>query len=308
MIIGVDKGSALTKTAAGIKIRSTVRKMNNEIDIKGLDSSGIKISINNVKYMFGEEGDYATDLLKSEQESTKLLTYAAIIQSGVKSGEDVYLLVGLPIGQYTKQRTAMRQLLYSQEPIYYTKPNDEHGHFFIKDVDVFPECAAAFYSQNTDKYTDKSVLLLDIGGLSVDAIHFIDRKVIKYDTVELGVMNLFARMASEINNTFNTKHSQWDMDRILTHGLRIRGEKQDTAFLQKDLSDHVINIYNWLKMQFDLNSIDEVIMLGGGGELFFNELKKYVPQATLKENALLANAEGLQIIAEERFNESNKNN
>jgi hypothetical protein len=305
MILGIDKGSTLTKTASGIMLPSIVREVTDDVEASSLDTEGTKITLNDKKYVIGESGDYATDLLKSRSDATRTLIFASCALSCIGEDNDISLLVGLPIRQYTSQKDTMQALLSTTAPVAFSTDNGK-GKFFLRHVGVFPEAAAAFYSQDTAKYTNKSVLLLDIGGLSVDTALFVNKKMKKYETYELGTMPLFNSMANTVNQMEHTKLNAWDMYRINTHGLFINGEKRRNDYLLDMIDVHVKEIHRRMKLDYDLLSVDEIQVLGGGGELMFTTILEYIVQAKLMPQSVLANAIGLQNIAEVIYGEGSK--
>ena len=296
MRIGVDKGSVYTKTK-DIILRSIIRELGNEVEVKGLDTFGTKITINDKRYVVGEKGEFATDLLKSQTEATKNLIYTAIALSKPADMEKIDLVVGLPIGQYTRQKQAMKELLSEKSPITYSVGRDE-SRFIINRVEVFPEGAGAFYSLDTNKFTKSKVMIIDIGGLSVDVVVFIENKMAVYFTYQLGMMKLFSRLASELNRVFDTEYTEWDMHDVLINGCKVNGKLQDLHFLHELCNDHVDTIYRKIKIDFDVKTLDEIILVGGGGLFLHSALKDYMPQLWLPENYLTANVEGFDRIAE----------
>lgn len=299
MNLGVDKGSMYTKTINEM-FPSIIREVKDEIGLAELESVGQKITIQGKEYIIGGTGDYATDLLKSQQENTKLLVYAAIAKSLERKVELADIVVGLPINQYTKQGEAMKEMLHTSNFIDCILSNSTHCSFKIRGVEVFPEGAGVFYSMDTKQYANKKIIILDIGGLSVDVVEFVNRKMCSYSTYPLGVMKLNAKVVNEINRTFDTQLTEWDMERIRMDGLRVEGEK--VKFDEGDIKyEHVEDIYRKLKLEYDLRSTDEIIVAGGGGILLQNEIFGKFKQARLIPNAAKANVEGFQKISEVVF-------
>ncbi len=302
MNLGVDKGSKFTKTAGGVMLRSIVRELAaDELDIRQVDKYGTKVSLNNVGYVFGDTGEFAADLSKSTHQATKLLVQAAIVESNPKQGEAVNLVVGLPIAQYTRQKDAMVELIRSEMPITYNK-NGEQRNFTIPNVTVFPEAAGAFYAQDTELYADKSVLVLDIGGLSVDTALFVNKNLTEYETHEDGTLKLFQKLSSEVNRREGTRFTAWDVyDILVKKSYMIRGVRTPADYLNRYLDEHVNKIVRDLKNEYDMISLDEMLVVGGGGSLLFDRIKAQIPQSKLATDPLSANARGFQAIAESTY-------
>lgn len=299
MNLGIDKGSMYTKTV-NEEFPSIIKEASKELSLIEMESLGQRITIQGKDYIIGGTGDYATDLLKSQQENTKLLIYAAIARSMDRNVDLANIVVGLPINQYTKQREAMKELLYTPNFIDCVLPGNVRRSFKIGEMEVFPEGAGIFYSLDTKQYINRKVIVLDIGGLSVDVVEFINRKMGNYSTYPLGVMKLNAKVVDEINRTFDTQLTEWNMERIRKDGLRIEGEQ--VTFNESSIrAEHVEDIYRKLKLEYDLRSTDEIIVAGGGGILLEEEILKKFKQARLIPNASKANEEGFHKISEVVF-------
>lgn len=305
MILGIDKGSAYTKTTKH-KIKSIVRKSYDNFDIENIDRKGLHIILNDENYIIGEKGNFATDLLKSQHQNTEILIKTAIALSTTETNTNVSLVVGLPIAQHSKQKDRFKNMLISSNltEIYI---NNTLKTFTIQNVEVFPECVGAFYSLDTNQYNDKKVLFIDIGGLSMDIASFDNKKLAEYSTHQLGIMKLFVKIANEINKQYDSQFDIWDVENILNNGLKVSGQTVRIDFINHIIQEYVIDIYQTIKLQYDLKWYDEVIFVGGGGIFLFPNFKKYIPHSRLVDNAQFANANGFQKVAEVLFDESYQN-
>jgi hypothetical protein len=256
MYLGVDRGSVTTKTV-DIILKSIVREVKSDREIVGLERIGTPMQINGKGYVFGESGDFTLDMAKGEDINTKLLIYVAIVMSKPKPKEKVDLVVGLPFGQYTAQKDTLVELLESSKPIAY-KYDKTESQFSLNQIQVFPEGAGVFYSQNTAKYEGRKVMVVDIGGVSVDVAVFKNRKLDSFSSYPLGVMKLFSKMSTEINNLHKTEYTEWDMDTILKDGLVVDGKNIRNDFLDEFKLDHSKAIFQKIKREYDIRSMDEV--------------------------------------------------
>ncbi|MGV8149970.1 MAG: ParM/StbA family protein, partial [Alkaliphilus sp.] len=134
--IGVDKGSSYTKTSTGFSIKSTVKEINdNDLILNG----SMTVELDGKKYVIGEEGNFATDLSKADHEETKILTLTAIANSFPGEFIKTNLVVGLPIGNFSRQKDKMKKIFEDQ--IVKMKVNNEKKAIVIENVVVFPEAA-----------------------------------------------------------------------------------------------------------------------------------------------------------------------
>ena len=303
MNLGIDRGTVLTKTTT-FSMRSIVEEVKGYSDISGLEFSGEVLNIGQRQFIIGDKGNFATDMLKSKDECTKILVYAAIVKSKPAANDKVNAVVGIPFGQYTLQKDEMVELISSSSPIAY-EYEGKTGKFTINRVSVFPEGAGVYYAQGQSKYIGKRVLIVDIGGVSVDVALFDDKKLISYGSYPLGIMKLFSKMAKEINRIYQTEYTEWDMDILLKRGITVDGQTVRKDFLDTIMNDHATTIDNRIRREFDVRAMDEVLLAGGGGELLHDALYDHVPQAILVPNPVIANAIGFQNVAEVMYNEGN---
>jgi hypothetical protein len=110
-------------------------------------------------------------------------------------------------------------------------------------------------------------------------------------------------MSTEINNLHKTEYTEWDMDTILKDGLVVDGKNIRNDFLDEFKLDHSKAIFQKIKREYDIRSMDEVQLAGGGGEILHESLYDLIPQALLVPNPLLANVLGFQKVAEVMANE-----
>lgn len=282
-MIGVDKGTTYTKTNKNLCIRSTIRRFR-ESDV--LLDDKIIVEYKNQKYIVGEKGNYSTDLMKSQHHNTKLFGLLAI---GLSHPNDdrIYtdMVTGLPIGLYSSQKRAMKELFFdSYNDI---KINGKHQIIRIEQVEVFPEFAGAFYSQN--EYSD--ALIIDIGGLSVDTSLFQNKKLKHYSTYAMGIMKLYSKVANYINSKYDLSKTEWDIEELINDGLYIYGEKVDMG-LDTLAFEHTKEIIERLSLEYDLKSIRHVLLTGGAAEWIEKYFKKDIPQIKTLPDSQFTNAVG----------------
>jgi len=284
-MLGVDKGTAYTKTSKMICFRSTIRKLK-ETDIIFNGDNKIILEYEGQKYIVGEKGNYSTDLMKSQHSNTKPLILLAV---GLSYPNDNYIstdiVTSLPIGLYSTQKKAMKDILidsYNEITI-----NNKRQIIRINKVEVFPESAGAFYSQ----IEYKDALIIDIGGLSVDTALFKDKKLIKFSTYSMGTMKLYSKLANAINSKYDLSYAEWDMEDLIKDGLYIYGQPVDMG-VDNIAFEHTKEIIERLSLEYDLKSIKNVILTGGPAEW----LKKYfmydIPQIKTLPQGQFANAIG----------------
>ncbi|MBN4062807.1 ParM/StbA family protein [bacterium AH-315-E09] len=293
-IIGVDKGSAYTKTSTGFSVKSTVRELNeNDLILNG----SMTVELEGKKYVIGEEGNFATDLSKADHEETKILTLTAIANSFPGEFIETNLVVGLPIGNFSRQKDKMKKIFEDQ--IVKMKVNNEKKAIVIENVAVFPEAAAVFYMQNK-----KDCLIIDIGGLSVDNALFEEGNLTKHSTYSMGVMKLNTKIANELNAEYDLSLTSWSVEKIINEGLFVYG-KQVPINEERIIESHVLEIVEKIKLEYDVKAIENIVLAGGGSFLCASFFKKHMPQLEVIENSRFSNAIGFEKIGEKMFSTHN---
>ena len=290
--IGVDKGSAYTKTSTGFSVKSTVRELGeNDLILNG----SMVVELEGKKYVIGEEGNFATDLSKAEHVETKILTLFAIANSYPEEHIKTNLVVGLPIGNFSRQKEKMKKIFEDQ--IVKMKVNDEKKTIIVENVAVFPEAAAVFYMQ-----PKQTCLIIDIGGLSVDNALFEGGNLVKHSTYSMGVMKLNTKIANELNSEYDLSLNSWSVEKIISEGLFIFG-KQVQINEEKIIESHVLEIVEKIKLEYDIKAIENIILAGGGSFLCASFFKIHMPQLEVIENSRFSNAIGFAKIGEKMFKE-----
>lgn len=291
MIIGIDRGSAYVKNSNKQQFKSTVKLVSDDIII---DKNQILVEYKNSKYIIGEEGNYATDLMKSQNEDTLLLILTMLAQEPT-TFLNIDLITGLPIGLYSNQKQGMKELL--QNTTHTIIFNNKRKIINIRRCEIFPEGAGVFYSQ--DQYTN--ALIIDVGGLSIDVALFENRKLKKYSTYPLGVMKMYNKLANKINGKYDLSLDGWETEQVINNGLTIDGQVANVDSIINNIKEeHIQNIINRLKLDYDLKMIPN-ILLAGGGSIIHEELKSHFVQATIIKNSQYANAIGYKSVGKALF-------
>jgi len=292
-VLGVDKGTTYTKTDRGLIIRSTVRTYRkNEVL---LDNEKNIVEYEGSKYIVGEKGNYSTDLMKSQHENTKLLILTAVGLSFTDRFIETNIVTGLPIALYSSQKQQMKDML-QRDSTHQITINGQKKYIRFPNIEVFPESAGAFYSQS--EYTD--ALIVDIGGLSIDIALFEKGKLIKYSTYPMGVMKLYSKITNYINSQYDLSLTEWDMEKVLNEGLYIYGERVELNY-DYLIKEHIEEIIERLKLEYDLKIIANVLLTGGGSQWIYKHFQQYIPQAKLMANSQFSNVIGYRNIGKVIF-------
>lgn len=281
-MLGFDKGTTYSKLSNEFIIKSTLKEVDDHDVI--LDNKNI-LEYEGHKYIIGETGEYSTDLMKSQHQNTLLLLLASLGLNSKDEYIEEEIVTGLPIGLFSKQKEQMKELFRPGE-FHRIKINGKKKIIKIRGIEVFPEGAGAYYSQSK-----KDALVIDVGGLSIDTVEFKNGKMGHYSTYSMGIMKLYSKIANKLNSDYDLSLTEWDIEDVLKEGLTIYGNKVDLN-LSSIIDSYVKKIVTRLKLEYDLKTVKNVILAGGGSNILGMYLKPYMPQCELIHNAQFANVIG----------------
>lgn len=284
MIIGVDVGYTYTKIATreGTEIfRSTVRE--GSLDI----NKSITIEYQGQEYTIGEKGVYSVDLNKIQDETFLLCLYTAIAQSMKYNTENINLVTGLPVAYYSKQKQYLRDSLEGKD--IFLRYNGRQKVFTICHCLVFPQSAGLFTLY--PELFEKDLIVIDIGGMTVDVSYFEGLKLIKYATYPMGMMILYGKIIQAINSEYAVNLELLDAEKVM-QGMEIDGHKIDVEDI---IRKHTEEILRPIKLEFPYKTTRKAF-IGGGA----TALQKYLPEPVRKES-IFDNARAFYKIGVEKY-------
>lgn len=290
MIKGLDTGYKYTKDNEFNIFKSCYSEVNTSV------TGAHKIDVNGVTYYVGI-GDGTVDVNKIDSTLTKL----CVLTNLCLSQESVYnLVVGLPIKQFNDHKDKFKEtiLSYNNDEVIYM---DKQRSIMIKDVLVFPQGAAAYFSMQQQ---DSDYIIVDIGGLTIDVAYIeqIDRqpRIQKADTWYKGMLTLFSNVIEQVNNRFETTLDTDYAEKILTKGLNIYGEQQSLDFLVPTLKAYINPIVNELRINYPSKTVP-IYLCGGGSTLLYNAFKNNFPNCTQLNDSQFSNALGMHRIGLQKW-------
>ena len=282
MIIGCDMGSYNYKSSENVIFRSSVTKGNELLE------NGIRVTYNNENYTVGlETGLKDVEINKAKRENIFILLYTLIALSS--NDVENKIVVGLPIGQYQKQKNIYKDMILDNnfnEIII----NNTKRVIRITDCMVFPEGLASITN-------DFNGIILDIGGRTSDICLIRNKKVISPISIPKGTLNLYDKIINELNSQFSLDLELFDIQRILLNGLEIYGERKNINFIYDIINDFIKELIIKLKLEYSL-STNNLLVIGGGGKDLFKYIQKEVKNAILMEDSLFSNAYGFKRVGE----------
>lgn len=286
-IVGYDGGYALGKTSELKMFPSRMTKVEPVLGCKS------KITIGSNSYYVGI-GPGTVDLNKVNHDLTRVcLLYGISIST---TDEAVYVVTGLPIGQYKAQRNELRDAVMTLPPFFYV--NDNARTLKIRDCIIYPQGIAAVYGIQED------VIVCDVGGRTVDIgfARYVNGKIelVYSNTLFEGVIQLYTKIASTVNQRFNLSLPADYAQNILYKGLCIDGEQQDTSFLKPLLAEHIQPIVDDIQLNTPFKTT-KIMLCGGGAILLERAFRNRFPKVGMVDNAQFANAIGFRKVGERHW-------
>lgn len=123
---------------------------------------------------------------KTENDTYYLLTLAALAQEikmrGAPNESSVKIAAGLPLTSFGRDKPKFRQYLLRSQPVLFRFEGTEYK-IAVEDVALFPQGYAALLTDPDLLLDEPSLLLMDIGGWTVDLMAHIQK--LNYDKVIL---------------------------------------------------------------------------------------------------------------------------
>lgn len=289
-VIGVDLGNHNTKTDRKKIFRSAFEEFDYKHEILNDDV----IIYNGKKYVIGK-GGFDNTKVKSEKKNTIPLLLNAIYQSIESSYLNLRIIVGLPL-EHHKNKSLVKEIkdMYTGlfEFKYVSGGNVVDVIYDIKEVFVFPECLGAFYSLHEDM-TGRDVLLVDIGGGTVNIALFSDGEYEDSTTIQEGTNDLYRQITARAN--FINTGASFDVEHILKFMQRGKikwdGKIDNMEYVDEIIGKFSNEVVNKIKGKFPLYKSYEIMLSGGGVDLLKDDLSKDLKFDIIKDN-IFANAIG----------------
>ena len=295
MIVGIDHGYYAIKTRQVSFPSGIIRydyepyTMQNVLQYQG-------------KYYVCGTGRQTLVKNKTSNDNYYLLTLAAIAEEikhrKAERKTEVILAVGLPLSSFGREKQGFREYLVRKEQPVSFLYESEWYEIQIKDVKLFPQGYSALALHPEYLKNEPSVLLVDVGGWTVDLMR-LDNGVPNAATcrsLELGVIRCIDETAEQVRRNTGLSVTDIQIERVLNgQSCSMDPAAKEIIVRQGRLYTEKI-LSAIMEAGFDLKAIPSVIM-GGGASI----LKRHVtPQDGLCRQIYLtdvhANASGYERI------------
>jgi len=231
-----------------------------------------------------------------------VLTLFAIAKELTRAGNlramnDIDLAVGLPPAHIGDLRQSFMQYFRKDGHVNFAY-NGTPMTIMIRNVFVYVQGFAAIAPQITRLLQVKRIYVVDIGGMTTDALLLANGKPDKYYSLETGIITLQNTLIGRVNARHDMTIEADHIEMVLLGQETIlpREVRETIIEAAQQHTDHILEKLRELKV--DLRS-DQAIFIGGGSILLHKYLEAS-PMVTKAEFILEsnANAVGYQLLAE----------
>lgn len=293
MIMGIDVGYSHTKVRTANKrsiFRSTVTN-----GIMDINQNAIMVKIGGHEYTVGENtGAFSVKLNKIDDSVFRLCLYTAIGKNVSSYGENVQLVIGLPVQYYKEQKKDLKNALEGTRVSMVL--NNKPVSFAITSCIVFPQSAGVFV-MHPDLFKGNNIVI-DIGGMTVDVSYFHDMTLQDFRTYELGMIKLYDKLIQNIKAEFGVSYDILNAEDLITNKKLFKdGQAIDCSkVLDLTLKTHANLIVNRISAGLSQYETSLRHFIGGGSYL----LRDYLP-AEINKDDIFANSEAFYKIGVEKF-------
>lgn len=239
---------------------------------------------------------------KTANDNYYLLTMAAIAQEiryrKAEKKTGVVLAAGLPLASFGREKQPFREYLFRKEQPLCFRYENESYEIQIEDVKLFPQGYSALALHPEFINGEPSVLLIDIGGWTVDLMR-LDNAVPNAGTcrsLELGVIRCIDEILEQVRRKTGLSVTDVQIERVLGgSSCSMEPEAKEIIWRHGRLYTERI-LSSVMEAGFDLRAIPSVFM-GGGAAIVKRHVK---PQDGLCRQIFLtdvhANASGYERI------------
>ena len=210
---------------------------------------------------------------KTANDNYYLLTLAALAQEirkrkGEKTAK-VVLAAGLPLAGFGREKQKFKEYLFRKEQPVRFFYEGERYEIQIEDVKLFPQGYSALALYPEYLKDEPSVLLVDIGGWTVDLMR-LDNAVPNAATcrsLELGVIRCMDEILEQVRRNTGLSVTETQIERVL-NGKPCSMPAEVVSLIEKQGRLYIEKILSAItEAGFDLRAVPSVFM-GGGAAIF----------------------------------------
>lgn len=288
MIISIDSGNKNTKTENFIFPTSLSES---DFDLGGFGTDIMKyegkyysLDGKRIKYMRDKTTDqrcFILALFGIAKEIEKKIADGKMADNP-KINANITLLNGMP-PKHLANSEEFKKYFLTEKPVTFTY-NKRDYRIAIKNVYIFPQAYAIAALMRKKIVESESVLIVDIGGWTLDYILLTHGRynMSECESLEYGMIKFYNDVQNYCNAKFDMNFSENNIDAILNGTYKLNVDAEIEHFIYNQAEKYCNEIVNTLKEQIESFRTIPIIFTGGGAVT----LNKF-----FKKNPLLTNAQ-----------------
>lgn len=283
MILSIDLGNFNVKTSEGVKFSSNFTVL--DLASENFDTN--ILTYNGISYSMDKKDAFELEFNKAERNYIPNLLYALAKSCGEEVTE-VKLILGVPISNIGL-RDRFKQDLEGKTFTFKVRGEEKERTITISKLGVLPEGMSSFYALPSAE-REKDLLIIDIGGRTVNLATFRDKKAEKKTSLPVGTINLYNTIAERFNIMGNNIMI-YEVENAINKGY-IPEEIYKPCY-----EDFIDSIFNSIKLIANLDLYQKVWITGGGAMVLRELIKPRNEKIDCMENPLFSNVSGNKKVA-----------
>lgn len=267
-----------------IKLWDDVKFISPYIEFDGADTSEKNIlEYNGKKYAMEFDSDFDAEFNKVKKSYIPNLLWA-LDKSGVETGDELRLILGLPLNNLG-QAQSLKDNLVNQE---FTFTTSTTKTVTIKEVMVVGEGISSYYMLPAlDR--EKDLIIFDLGGRTLNVVEYKNKKIVGKDTINLGMLDFYDNIKVKFNNENGENVETHQVRHLIEQGVIPQYPEVEDAFVNA--------LINRVKLKFNIGLGKKIVFTGGGSIALRAALERYNKEFNFIDNPLYSNVKGNYKIA-----------
>ena len=207
---------------------------------------------------------------KTENDTYYLLTLAALAQEikmrGAPNESSVKIAAGLPLTSFGRDKPKFRQYLLRSQPVLFRFEGTEYK-IAVEDVALFPQGYAALLTDPDLLLDEPSLLLMDIGGWTVDLMRIDNARPVAETahSLEFGMIRCIDAVREQVRRETGLSLTDAQIEQMLAGGPCALGDSVREIVRQQGRAYTERLFALVTEAGFDLRALPTVMLGGGAG-------------------------------------------
>lgn len=251
-------------------------QMDNERDTFGFDT----LEYDGNTYFFGQ-GHFNMEGLKTNKDTLIPLLFG-LGKEGAAG--HINIILHLPLREISRKNLIVELL---EGNTFEFKINGKANTITFDKVGVLKEGFSSFYS--LPRRNEGLIAVIDIGGRTTDVFTFVDGKQEKEDSISIGTMNYFDKIATKLIGMGQNRVME-EIHKLITKKIIDLNDFEDVT---EKVFDEMINE---LLLKFPHLNDYNIKLCGGGAEYFEKQFKNKFKKVSVLANNMTSNVDGAERI------------